>query len=74
MALIGLATYRESRRNFGHVFFLCVCVFRGLRQIPKRDLAPKDTVDESHSGSFLQAVDWKSGIADGPGPKPLTDR
>ncbi|CAM9348138.1 unnamed protein product, partial [Laminaria digitata] len=47
---------------------------QGVPEIPKRGLAPKGTVDESNSGSFLQAVDWKSGTADGPGPKPLTDR
>lgn len=43
-------------------------------QIPKRDLTPKDTVDESNPGSFLNAVDWDMGTSDGPGPKPLTDR
>lgn len=31
-------------------------------------------MDESQTGSFLQAVDWRAGTDDGPGPKPLTDR
>lgn len=43
-------------------------------KIPRRDLAPKDTVDESRTGSFLHTVDWRAGTDDGPGPKPLTDR
>lgn len=67
-------TYRAQSSYFRSQlsFFVLFCVSR--RQIPKRDLAPKDTVDESNCGSFLQAVDWKAGTADGPGPKPLTDR
>ncbi|CAM9483729.1 unnamed protein product, partial [Pylaiella littoralis] len=51
-----------------------VLVGQCLPEIPKRDLAPKDTVDESQTGSFLHAVDWRTGSDDGPGPKPLTDR
>lgn len=43
-------------------------------QVRKRDLAPKDTVDEVDADSFLHAVDWEAGTVDGPGPKPLTDR
>eukprot|EP00903_Cladosiphon_okamuranus_P011263 g10621.t1 len=45
-----------------------------LPEIPRRDLAPKNTVDESQTGSFLHAVNWRAGTDDGPGPKPLTDR
>lgn len=45
-----------------------------LNQIPKRNLAPKDTVDEVQASAFLQAVDWETGEPGWPGPKPLTDR
>lgn len=62
----------ETRLLFFVFLVVRVCV--SWRKIPKRDLAPKNTVDESNCGSFLQAVDWKAGTADGPGPKPLTDR
>lgn len=44
------------------------------QQITKQDLTPKDTVDESQTGSFLQGVNWRAGTDDGPGPKPLTHR
>eukprot|EP00904_Undaria_pinnatifida_P012189 jgi/Undpi1/80/HiC_scaffold_1.g00080.m1 len=47
---------------------------QGVPEIHCRHPAPKDTVDESNSASFLQAVDWNAGTDDGPGPKPLTDR
>ncbi|CAM9193788.1 unnamed protein product, partial [Hapterophycus canaliculatus] len=45
-----------------------------LPEIPRRDLTPKDTVDESQTSSFLHGVNWRTGTDDGPGPKPLTHR
>ena len=76
----GLRMFRFLFRCGWFFFFLVEklafvkCANSMLRQIPRRDLAPKDTVDESRTGSFLHEVSWRAGTDDGPGPKPLTDR
>lgn len=58
----------------GCIFPVHLICADGSSKIPRRDLAPKNTVDESQTGSFLHAVDWRAGTDDGPGPKPLTER
>lgn len=47
---------------------------RRCEQVPRRDTAPRDTIDESRVDSFLGAEDWSTGSLSEPGPRAMTDR